>query len=158
MNIFFLSEDPKECAKFHNDKHCVKMILETSQLLCSVHWMLGNEAPYKLTHKNHPCSIWARTSISNYLWLCELGLELCDEYKFRYGKTHKCRSILEWCLINKPNLMDIGFTDPPKAMPEEYKVESVIESYRNYYMGAKSDFCVWKNRNTPEWYGNVKIC
>ncbi len=158
MNIFFLSENPKECAQFHNDKHCVKMILETSQLLCSVHWMLNQEAPYKLTHKNHPCSIWARTSLSNYLWLCELGLELCDEYKFRYGKTHKCKSILEWCLINKPNLIDIGFTEPPKAMPEEYKVNSVIESYRNYYVGAKSSFCVWKSREIPEWYQNVKIC
>lgn len=158
MNIFYLDSDPKKCSEYHNNKHCIKQILETSQLLCSVHWMLNQEAPYKLTHKNHPCSIWARTSLSNYLWLCELGLELCDEYKFRYGKTHKCKSILEWCLINKPNLIDIGFTEPPKAMPEEYKVNSVIESYRNYYVGAKSSFCVWKGREIPEWYQNVKIC
>ena len=158
MNIFFLSYDPKECAKFHNNKHCVKMILETSQLLCGVHWSLGGEAPYKLSHKNHPCSVWVRTSISNYNWLCELGLELCYEYSFRYQKKHKSEDIILWCMNNKPNIIDIGFTDPPKAMPEKYIVSSVIESYRNYYIGDKSEFCFWKNREIPHWYENVKIC
>jgi len=157
MNIFFLSEDPKECAQFHNDKHCVKQILETNQLLCGVHWMLGKEAPYKLTHKNHPCSIWARTSLSNYLWLCELGLELCYEYTYRYGRRHKTQEVNEWCLDNKPNLIDIGFTEPPRAMPDEYKVDSVVESYRNYYIGAKSDFSSWKNREKPFWFEGIKV-
>ena len=78
------------------------MILESSQLLCGVHWLSGSEAPYKLSHRNHPCSIWTRKSLSNYLWLCELGLELCNEYTRRYGKTHKTKQILEWCLDNKP--------------------------------------------------------
>jgi hypothetical protein len=162
MNIFFLSEDPKECAKFHNNKHVVKMILETAQLLCGVHHMTEGgqyDIPYKLSHKNHPCSLWTRKSLSNYLWLCELGLELCQEYTYRYGKTHKSKQVIEWCLDKKPNIDDIGFIDPPKAMPDEYKVNSVIESYRNYYLGAKSSFCNWKNRETPDWFSlNVKIC
>ena len=46
--------------------------------------------PYKLTHKNHPCSVWARTSLDNFKWLGELGLELCKEYTYRYDKVHKC--------------------------------------------------------------------
>ncbi len=29
MNIFVLDENPVKCAEFHNDKHCVKMIIET---------------------------------------------------------------------------------------------------------------------------------
>jgi hypothetical protein len=37
MNIFFLDFDTKKCAKYHCDKHVVKMILETAQLLCGVH-------------------------------------------------------------------------------------------------------------------------
>jgi len=28
MNIFFLDTDTKQCAKYHCDKHVVKMILE----------------------------------------------------------------------------------------------------------------------------------
>jgi hypothetical protein len=152
MNIFFLDYDVKKCAMFHNNRHCIKMILETAQLLCGVHWVIGKEAPYKLSHKNHPCSIWARKSLSNYLYLCELGLELCKEYTYRYGKRHKSQDVIEWCLINKPNIPDIGFTEPAKAMPDEYKVKSVVESYRNYYMGAKSGLAVWKNREKPEWF------
>jgi hypothetical protein len=79
-------------------------------------------------------------------------LELCEEYTYRYGKRHKSQDVIEWCLINKPNIPDIGFTEPAKAMPDEYKAKSVVESYRNYYMGAKSGFAVWKNREKPEWF------
>lgn len=152
MNIFFLDFDVKKCAEYHVDKHSTKMCVEYSQLLCGVHWVAGGEAPYKLSHKNHPCSIWTRKSLSNYLYLCELGLELSKEYTYRYGKRHKSQDVIEWCLINKPNIPDIGFTEPAMAMPDEYKVKSVVESYRNYYMGAKSGFAVWKNREKPFWF------
>jgi hypothetical protein len=152
MNIFILDFDPKKCAQYHNNKHVVKMILETAQLLCGVHWMTGRDAPYKLSHKNHPCSIWVRSSLENYLWLCELGLELCEEYTLRYKKTHKCKQVIEWCLINKPNIPDIPFNNPPLAMPNEYKTTSVVESYRNYYMGDKRSFSIWTNREKPEWF------
>lgn len=153
MNIFILDLDVKKCAEYHCDKHVVKMILETSQLLCGVHHLSGSsEIPYKLSHKNHPCSIWARESLTNYLYLCELGLELCKEYTYRYGKRHKSQDVIEWCIVNKANISDKGFTEPAKAMPEEYKTKDVVQSYRNYYIGAKKDFAVWKGRNIPFWY------
>ena len=152
MNIFYLHNDPTKCAIYHNDKHVVKMILETAQLLCGVHWTTGGEAPYKLSHKNHPCSIWARQDINNYIWLCELGLELCEEYTYRYGKRHKTYDILQWCMGNRPNIPNNGFTPPPLAMPTEYKEECHIQSYRNYYMGEKRGFSNWKNRDIPTWY------
>jgi hypothetical protein len=156
MNIFLLDYDVKKCAQSHVDKHVVKMILETAQLLCGVHWITDSQsaAPYKLSHKNHPCSIWTRESLSNYLYLCELGLELCYEYTYRYGKRHKSQDVIEWCVVNKPNIEDKGFTEPAKAMPDEYKVDDAVESYRNYYCGAKSGFASWKGRNVPEWYKN----
>lgn len=153
MNIFFLDYDPKKCAQYHNDKHVVKMILETAQLLCGVHWMIGNNAPYKLSHKNHPCSKWVREDLNNYLWLCELGLELCEEYKYRYNKTHKTYQVILWCIDNKPNIPDIKFTLPPLAMPDFCKInDDTISSYRNYYIIEKSSFCVWKGREIPYWY------
>ena len=159
MNIFFLDFDVKKCAKFHCDKHVVKMILETAQLLCSAHHVTIHDTihdtihvPYKLSHKNHPCSIWVRESLSNYLYLCELGLALGEEYTYRYGKTHKSIEVIQWCLSNRPNIKDIGFTTPPLAMPDEYKVDSVVESYRNYYKGAKSTIVSWKNREKPVWF------
>ena len=159
MNIFVLDWDVKKCAEYHNDKHVVKMILETAQLLCGVHHMTEQPTnpPYKLSHKNHPCAIWTRESLSNYLYLCDLGLELCKEYTYRYGRRHKSQDVIEWCVTNKPFIKDIGFTMPPKAMPDEYKVMDVVESYRNYYIGAKKDFCVWKNRDVPEWFSNTEV-
>ena len=159
MNIFILDYDVKKCAQYHVDKHVVKMILETAQLLCGVHHMtpqvtpqVAPQVPYKLSHKNHPCAIWSRESLTNYLVLCELGLELCYEYTYRYGRRHKSQDVIEWCVINKPSIVDIGYTQPPKAMPDEYKVDSVVESYRNYYRGAKVSFAVWKNREKPFWF------
>jgi len=158
MNIFFLDWDVNKSAKDHCDKHVVKMILETAQLLCGVHHIDSHNTshvPYKLSHKNHPCAIWTRSSLSNYLYLCELGLALCKEYTNRYGKRHKSQDVIEWCLINKPKIKDIGFTEPPKAMPDEYKVSDVVESYRNYYRGAKMGFAVWKNGYEPYWLKNI---
>jgi hypothetical protein len=160
MNIFFLDFDTTKCAQYHCDKHVVKMILETAQLLCGAHHMSNkptDNIPYKLSHKNHPCSIWVRKSLSNYLYLCDLGLELCKEYTYRYGKRHKSQDIIEWCLYIKPLIYDLGFTTPPKAMPDEYKVNDVIESYRNYYIGAKKDFAKWKNRDIPEWFHKNEV-
>ena len=167
MNIFILDWDVKKCTQYHVDKHVVKMILETAQLLCGVHHVTDevttkyrtstNQVPYKLSHKNHPCAIWARKSLSNYLYLCELGLELSKEYTHRYGKRHKSEMVILWCIMNKPNIPDIGFTEPAKAMPDEFKVDSVVESYRNYYMGAKSDLAAWKNREKPFWFEKKEL-
>ena len=155
MNIFILDKDVKKNAQYHCDKHVVKMILETAQLLCGVHHMtnqVNDQVPYKLSHKNHPCAIWSRESLTNYLYLCELGLALCDEYTHRYGKRHKSEQVISWCIDNKPNILDKGLTEFAKAMPDEYKVESVVESYRNYYLGAKKEFATWKLREVPKWF------
>ncbi len=153
MNIFVLDLEPKKCAEYHVDRHAVKMILETSQLLCGVHWVTGGEAPYKLSHKNHPCSIWARECYDNYVWLCDLGMELCKEYTYRYGKRHKSQDIIEWCIVNKPNIPINGDITPfALAMPDECKIGNVVESYRNYYMTSKRSLAIWKNREIPYWF------
>ena len=163
MNIFFLHLDPKKCAIMHVDKHVVKMILESVQLLCSAHHLHPCEnykPPYKLTHKNHPSAIWTRTSKQNYLWLVSLLKELCLEYTFRYNKTHKCESYIKELEDNIPDIPDIGFTSPSPAMPDIYKmkvtndiekdIENGIESYRQYYFFEKRDLFFWKKRDIPE--------
>lgn len=153
MNIFVLDNNPKQCAIYHNNKHCIKQLLETAQFLCGVHWVQGGEAPYKLSHKNHPSAIWARECIENYIWLCDLGLELCNEYTYRYGKCHKSQEIIEWCLLNVPNLESKGDITPfALAMPDECKIGDAVASYRAYYMAEKRGFAVWKNREVPQWF------
>jgi hypothetical protein len=144
MNIFFLSRSPKEAARLHCDKHVVKMILETAQLLYSAHWVLNpeglNENAYKLAHKNHPCAIWVRSSLSNYLWLASLGWWLCKEYQYRYGeqKVHKSEAHIVWLLQNPPKYIPYEFmTYPALAMPDEYKQEDPIRAYQLYYIESK---------------------
>lgn len=152
MNIFYLDTDPATASKYHLDKHVVKMPLETAQILCTAHWLQGKEAPYKPTHKKHPCTIWVTQSIKNYDWVCQLGLELCKEYTFRYGRTHKCEAIIQWCIENKPELSLENTQDYALAMPDEYKVEGdVVQSYRNYYKHGKKHLHNWSKREIPGW-------
>ena len=161
MNIFYLSQDPQEAALMHNDKHCVKMILESAQMLCTAHRVLDGDDKcngmfmYKEAHKNHPSTKWTRENVYNYKWLFNLFEALCDEYTYRYGKLHatdlKLRETLRVTPLRIP-FINTGFTEPPQCMPEEYKTSDTVEAYRQYYMGEKSSFSTWKNRQTPEWY------
>ena len=178
MNIFYLDNDPKTCAQMHVDKHCVKMILEYAQLLSTAHRVLDgtltdsysktgrkqkryvlsdfrDSVLYTATHINHPSAVWVRKNVQNYMWLAELLEELCVEYTYRYGKTHKVESIGLMQLLKNtfPKNLPIGpFTEPTPAMPDHYKVAGdSIQSYKNYYLGDKTRMFSWKNRSQPTW-------
>ena len=155
MNLFYLDSSPKIVAQYHTNSHCVKMILETAQLLSTAHQFLDGYNPnlYKATHVNHPVCKWVRESVSNYRWTYELFVELCKEYEYRYGKIHKTFSNMGHLLKEVPiNIIEIGFTKPALAMPDEFKCSDPILSYRQYYIGAKQHLAKWKNRETPTWY------
>ena len=160
MNIFFLHLSQSMCAAMHADKHVIKMILETTQLLCSVWHVVDPEHSvytpcYKLTHRNHPSSVWARESRSNYVWLCKLGMELCKEYTYRYGRIHKCEAYLRDLSLNIPPIEHVAWTPPRLAMPDEYKSDDFVESSRQYYFFEKSHLHCWKGkvagRDPPHW-------
>ncbi len=150
MNIFYLDDNIQKCAEYHCDKHVVKMILEYAQLLSSACRLSGLDMGYQLTHKNHPCAVWARASEDNFLYLADLAAAVNDEYKYRYGHKHNHKSFDLICTLELPDLPRIGLTALPKCMPDEYKVDSVVQSYRNYYKGAKAEICTYKNRPIPE--------
>ena len=159
MNIFFLSLDPDEAARLHCDKHVVKMILETAQLLYTAHWVYESPLPegaYRKTHPNHPSARWVRESLANYTWLCRLGMALCDEYSFRYGKVHKTQGHLTWLSTHSPvGLVDVGWTLPRLAMPEEYHNKDPVTAYRMYYVGAKSRLLAYTKRLAPDFLSQV---
>lgn len=156
MNIFFLDRNVETCAQYHVDRHVVKMILESAQLLCtSVNISAGRQAtPYKTTHVNHPCSIWVRESNSNALWLYRLMHQLNVEYHFRYKKYHlSCIKLEEADIFSKilHYLPDGDFTEPALAMPDEFKTSDAVESYRNYYREGKQHLHNWTKRGKPSW-------
>ena len=176
MNIFYLHDNPKDCAKMHVDKHCVKMILEYAQLLSTAHrvldgnqiigktatgrnvkrWLLSDDRDttlYSATHINHPSAVWARQSARNYLWLFDMYVALLNEYTYRYEKVHKCSMLLN-PLSGLPKNISLNspWTEPTPAMPDQYKVPgNSIQSYKNYYNGEKQRMFSWKKRETPDW-------
>lgn len=175
MNIFYVDEDPVKAAQALVDKHVVKMILESAQLLSTAHrvldgvestalsktgrkkkvWALGDSRDsilYQATHINHPSAVWCRYSVENYLWLVEHFYALLDEYTFRYGKRHKCYD-LAYTLQSPPHNMRMHEGSPmPSAMADEYKVGSdPLTNYRNYYKFGKSSMHKWTKRQPPEW-------
>ena len=143
MNIFYLDKCPDKAAKLQYNKHVVKMILESAQMLCTAHHCFGSvwqkeNVPYKQAHLNHPSTIWTRRSANNYEWLYHHFVALSKEYTKRYGKEHlsytKCK--------DKVNLLPgglawSGLTEMPQCMPDEYKDECSIQAYWNYYIGEK---------------------
>ena len=175
MNIFYLDHDPKVCAEMHNDKHCIKMILEYAQLLSTAHRVLDGTLSvglsasgrkktsyvlmdqrepvlYSATHINHPSAIWVRQSDANYVWLYRMFGALMEEYTYRYGKVHACERLADALSYRPKNIPKGSFTEPTPAMPENYKVSGdSIQSYKNYYLGDKQRMFSWKNRQTPTW-------
>lgn len=153
MNIFYLARNPRVCAQHHCDKHVVKMILETAQVLSAVHNRYGLTTTYKATHMKHPSTLWAGDSDSHYRWLLKLGLELCDEYTIRYNKVHSCYDLLvnELSFVPK-DIPCKGWTPPPQCMPDEYKGTNTIKAYRDYYLGDKIRFAKWSVRKPPTWW------
>jgi hypothetical protein len=157
MNIFALDLDPKIAAEYHNDFHVRKMILETAQILSTALRINGEQEEflYKSTHVHHPCVIACSKSRTIFEWTLRLGLELTDEYMYRFGKPHKSSKIIN--LIYICNLLNSINDNPhafPLAMPESYKCNNVVKSYRNYYASEKR---FMKNGKKMDVYTKRKI-
>src|SRR6185369_3647140 len=97
MNIFRTDNNPAKAAEYLCDKHVVKMIVESCQLLCTA-LHVHNYHPdwaYKATHINHPSAIWCRQSSENYTWLCQHVDAMNQQYTLRYHKQHACSSLID---------------------------------------------------------------
>ena len=146
MNIFILDRDPVLAAQYQCDKHVVKMVLETAQIMSTI-----AGGPYKPTHAKHPCVRWAEENLANYMWLSLHGEALCAEYTHRYGKMHKSQAVIKSCsvsaLLTRPR--PAAFV---QCIPEQYRQEDPVEAYRAYYRGDKARFATWTNREVPFWW------
>jgi hypothetical protein len=157
------------------DKHVVKMILETAQLLSTAHRVLDGiesidtssgrkKKVYKLnddrdlilysaTHINHPSAVWARQAVENYNWLVDHLFALGTEYTYRYGKQHLTITKLGVPIASPPlNLKEWDMTPMPSCMDVQYKIgDDPIANYRNYYKYGKASMHSWKKREAPDW-------
>jgi hypothetical protein len=170
MNLFILSLSFAECAGFMFDKHISKMILEAVQMLCATIQLIDPKNDianiiklYKITHKNHPVTIWMRTSLANYLWTLDMVDAMHTEWKYRYNhpatKMHKSYIVATYLRKYAPTADKFekqGITPFALAMPDEYKSDDAVEAYRKYYQSPdKQKIASWKKRPKPEWYKSV---
>lgn len=148
MNIFVLDSSPVLAAQYQCDKHVVKMIVESAQMLSTAHRLLdGTQSEesrinksgktrnvkvwrlddseldaklYGVTHRGHPSTLWTMESLSNYIWHYQHFCALCDEYTFRYGKKHKTDEKLRFVLDDAPqNIKDVPQTRFRLAMKSQ---------------------------------------
>ncbi len=168
MNIFILSLNVNRCAKYYFDKHVHKIISEIAQMMSVAITILLKEKYYdssricKPSHANHPVSVWLRSSIGNWNWTMQLADCLHDEWKGRYGHPEERLHLSYVKILYIRELVekyDIDFgaeamTPFALAMPDEYKSDDAVESYRQYYMNnvEKRRMASWKNREQPYWW------
>lgn len=183
MNIFVLDESPIVSAQEQCDKHVVKMIVESAQMLSTAHRMLDGEQErrrsksgktmskywklpderegllYKAVHMGHPCTVWSMESRANYVWHYIHFVALCDEYQYRYGKKHLTDRTLSEALKQIPKNLHGDKRTPFKlAMGSnpECMSDDPIESYRRFYETKQERFkMVWSKRPVPSWF-NLK--
>ena len=131
------------------------MVLETTQLLSTAMNLCGGDGPYKTTHANHPCSVWVRTTKSNYKWLHSHLKALCEEYTNRYGKIHKCEQYLDQLYYGR-KYIEVGPLTPfancaaNNALGLDYRdVEPTTEAYTQYLKAR------WEtDKRKPTWSKN----
>ena len=155
MNLFYLDRDPAEAARMQCDRHVVKMILETAQMLSTAHIELdGQQVAYKATHKNHPSTVWVRSSANAYVWAWHHLKALGREYERRYQKVHKTIADHLEALCGLPKALQgdvTPFVDPPQCMYDECKRDDTVLAYQLYY-NAKAD--EWAAKGRPmKWEG-----
>jgi hypothetical protein len=135
MNIFVLHRDPELAAQLQVNKSLVKMVCETAQLLSTaVRQHKQVRGLYKPFCPKHPCNLWIMKSRSNFRWTVAHGLALADEYEYRYGSIHASRKVIVKASKYDYLFDDIGLTKFALAMPEEFKSNNPVKSYRDYYL------------------------
>jgi len=181
MNIFVLDRDPVIAAQSQCDKHVVKMIVESAQMLSTAHriidgkittrpsksgkqmvryYQLGDQREdllYKAVHHNHPCTIWTTENSANYRWHYRHFIALCDEYTYRYNKVHRSRDRLAEALRALPVNIPESCQMTPFRLAMGDSPESVqsdpVNAYQHFYQTKQSRFkMVWSKRPTPSWF------
>ena len=153
MNIFILDQDIEQCARYHCDQHVGKMVLESTQILCTALNKKGMETPYRSTHVKHPSVLWAEESLDNFRWLVQLTTELNREFCWRFDRKDDHASMKVLRQVEHSKFENKGLTEFPQAMPDQYKVPGdPVSAYRAFYIGDKARFARWKKREVPDWF------
>lgn len=150
MNVFVCDYDPIVAAKSLADKHVVKMVVETTQLLSTACHLqnISFEGQYKATHKHHPCLIALLEQPAFLQWTIAHGVALCHEYTERYQREHKSEQIMAYAakhLQTDHCIVMSDFDTFPRAVFDEFKTLPVVDAYRAHL--RKKYNVLWKPGN-----------
>lgn len=180
MNIFTLDRCPRKSAQMMCDQHIGKMAVEGLQCLVSALLKCGappdkapttkSGEPHKGGYHNHPVVFWTAESHENFSWLKQHAEALCNEYKFRFGKTHAVESQLSqlggWCVWSHhiPIIDECGehnheiifercFKQSQGLNEDLLEWKDDIKAARAFYYRDKKGFATWTNgRGPPSWW------
>jgi hypothetical protein len=181
MNIFILSEEREplihyqQQAHYHIDKHVVKMIAESTQMLVTAASQPSFKLPDEIVRSTpckplsagmmkHPCTMWTCADIKNFNYLACLALQLCWEHQYRYPLSAE-HAYMQWLTVLVVSLTRMGF-GPTYDLPEQFAVAikndklrstatshvDALSLYRDYYVRDKRSFATWKKRLKPMWF------
>lgn len=174
MNIFVVSCSPIESAHQLPDKHINKMALESCQMISIIYssWFHNwgeipkkDGTPYstkKGAFRKHPCTIWAAESFENLAWLITHGIEIANEFKYRYAKSHGTYNTLKVAQSifeeKTEKTLDIwrDVKSFVRAMPDDIKYDTsidTIEAYRKYMISKVWPLTNYEKRpeRKPSW-------
>jgi len=165
MNVFLLDEDPALCAQYTCDKHISIGILNTGYILSRVMRNRGIVYGFNVSdnRRTHPFVKWAESRDGNFLWLQQLGVELCKEFSYRYSSngshSHSSEHIIRDTYLEeekrnirwKKEKCEVDIDNAPQCIPGYLKNGSTIKSYRDYYLIKKSHMLQYTKRNVPNW-------
>jgi hypothetical protein len=181
MNIFVTDIDPIISAQNLCNEHVrSKMQIESAIMLAHAfpQSILNHEStPRTKTGKprktgkgyyNHQCSVWARQSKDNFMWLADHALEMFVERMYRWPSSneHFTKEFIVWCKNNVHNTtinsepltefaVAINDSSNCRLIPEFYKL-SVIEQYR-LFISYDKPFATWTGRDKPSWYSSEPL-
>jgi hypothetical protein len=153
MNLFVLDEKPTRAAFMLDDVRVGKMLIETGQMLATalrqhgatdedlieVGFITSKGTPWRSTHANHPCTRWVAETNANAWWAWEHAEGLAWVYRNRFDREHACARPIHkaWLLIDR--FIPHGERTPfVLAMPDEFKSDDPIDSYRRYYLSKEN--------------------
>ena len=163
MNIFYLHTDTNMNTSYHVDQHVRKMAIETAQMLCTnLRVKFRVEAPFEGPERlhrpayiNHPCTEWVGETFDNFAWTWLFGVDLCNEFSYRWNKPHGVRDVYTNILALQPDPDKFGpihgMTERPKCVAPEFKQFDHITAYRLQYLAKKRRLFEWTARPVPHW-------
>jgi hypothetical protein len=115
----------------------------------------SGERGFRPVHIHHPCTVWVRASLGNYLWACDLAIAIGREYEYRWPGhgEHSCLKHALWLRAHPPVLPLKPLRDFAIAMDAKYRVSSdPVECYIAYFQGSKAERGLLKytRREFPE--------